>query len=177
MPEHHVPPSPADDKRLLFESVALPFMQRLYNVALHLTRDTDEAADVLQETYLRAYRTFDNFRPGTNTRAWLFTILYSVFINRRKKAEREVGPLPVEELEERYGLFVEASAGADDGLWDAEAWGQRWPREVEAALRALPEAFRSAVLLVDVQDLPYEEAAAVLRCPVEIGRASCRERV
>src|SRR5713226_4343675 len=141
-------------------------MQRLYNVALHLTRDTDEAADVLQETYLRAYRTFDNFRPGTNSRAWLFTILYSVFINRRKKAEREVGPLPVEELEERYGLFVEAPAGADDGLWDAEAWGQRWPREVEAALRALPEAFRSAVLLVDVQDLAYEEAAAVLKCPV-----------
>src|SRR5712692_11278720 len=103
-------PSDADDRRARFEALALPLLGPLYNTALHLTADPDDAADVVQETYLRAYRTFDNFRPGTNGKAWLFTILYSVFINRQKKAEREVGPLPVEELEERYGLFVEASA-------------------------------------------------------------------
>ena len=158
-----MPDSDADDKRLRFESLALPFMQRLYNTALHLTGDAEEAADVLQETYLRAYRTFDNFRPGTNCRAWLFTILYSVFINRRNRARREVGPLPVEELEQRYHLFVEAPL---DDSGDVDGWGKRWPREIEAALHALPEQFRAAVLMVDVEELSYEEAAATLGCPV-----------
>ncbi len=158
-----MPDSDADDKRLRFESLALPFMQRLYNTALHLTGDAEEAADVLQETYLRAYRTFDNFRPGTNCRAWLFTILYSVFINRRNRARREVGPLPVEELEQRYHLFVEAPL---DDSGDVDGWSKRWPREIEAALHALPEQFRAAVLMVDVEELSYEEAAATLGCPV-----------
>jgi len=158
-----MPDRDPDERRRQFEAIALPFTQALYNTALRLTSDPEDAADIVQETYLRAYRTFDNFRPGTNAKAWLFTILYSVFINRRKKARREVGPLPPEELEERYRLFVEAPAGEPG---DVEAWGARWPREIEAALRALPEAFRAAVLLVDVQELSYEEAAGVLGCPV-----------
>jgi RNA polymerase sigma-70 factor (ECF subfamily) len=152
-----------EERRRQFEAVALPFMQALYNTALRLTSDAEDAADSVQETYLRAFRTFDNFRPGTNAKAWLFTILYSVVINRRKKARREVGPLPVEELEARYRQFVEAQ-DADASELDLEV-GQ-WPREVESALRALPEAFRDAVLLVDVQELTYEEAAVVLGCPM-----------
>jgi RNA polymerase sigma-70 factor (ECF subfamily) len=155
--------SDPDERRRQFEAVALPFMQTLYNTGLRLTSNAEDAADVVQETYLRAYRTFDNFRPGTNAKAWLFTILYSVVINRREKARREVGPFPVEELEERYQLFVEAPAG---DLSDVEAWGARWPRDIEVALRALPEAFRDAVLLVDVQELSYEEAAGALGCPI-----------
>ena len=153
----------SDDRRRRFEATALPFMQRLYNTALRLTSDTQEAEDVVQDTYLRAFRTFDNFRPGTNARAWLFTVLYSVVINRRKKSRRDVGPLPVEELEERYRLVAEAPVGE---IGDVEAWGASWPKEIEAALRALPEAFRAVVLLVDVQELSYEEAAGVLDCPV-----------
>ena len=152
-----------DERARRFEVIALPCMRALYNTALRLTSEAEDAADIVQDTYLRAYRTFDNFVPGTNARAWLFTILYSVFINRRKKARREVGPLPPDQLEARYRLFVEAPSG-DPG--DVEAWGQRWPREIEAALGALPEAFRTAVLLVDVQELSYEEAAGVLGCPV-----------
>lgn len=152
-----------DERRRQFEAVALPFMQALYNTGLRLTSNAEDAADVVQETYLRAFRTFDNFRPGTNAKAWLFTILYSVVINRRDKARREVGPFPVEELEERFRLLVEAPA-SDPGDVDAQA--ARWPREIEAALRGLPEAFRDAVLLIDVQELSYEEAAAALGCPV-----------
>jgi RNA polymerase sigma-70 factor (ECF subfamily) len=152
-----------DERRARFESLALPFMQRLYNTALRLTSDPHEAEDVVQDTYLRAFRTFDNFRPGTNAKAWLFTVLYSVVINRRKKTRREVGPLPVDELEERYRLVAETPVG---DVGDVEAWGASWPKEIEAALRALPEAFRAVVLLVDVQELSYEEAAGVLDCPV-----------
>ncbi len=152
-----------DERARQFETIALPVMGALYNAALRLSSDPEDAADIVQDTFLRAYRTFDNFRPGTNAKAWLFTILYSVFINRRKKARREVGPLPVEELEQRYRLFMEAPAGE---LGEVEAWGMRWPNEIEAALRALPEGFRAAILLVDVQELSYEEAAAALGCPV-----------
>ncbi len=161
-----MPHSDADERQLRFELVALPFMRALYNTALRLTADTDDAADVLQETYLRAYRTFDNFRAGTNCKAWLFTILHSVIINWRLKARREVGPLSVKELEDRFRQFVEAPAGTEGAVGDVDARGPRWADEVEAALRALPEAFRSAVLLVDVQELSYEEAAAVLGCGV-----------
>ena len=153
----------SDDRRREFEAIALPLMQPLYNTALRLTADAPEAEDVVQDTYLRAFRTFKNFRPGTNAKAWLFTVLYSVVINRRKKASREAGPLPVEELEERYRLVAQSPVG---DVGDVEAWGASWPKEVEAALRALPEAFRAVVLLVDVQDMSYEEAAAVLACPV-----------
>lgn len=158
-----MPYSDPDERRRQFEASALPFMQALYNAALRLTADADDAADVVQETYLRAYRTFDNFTPGTNAKSWLFTILYSVFINRRKRTSREVGPLPVEELEERYRVFMDAP-GEDPG--EADASGLPWPAEVEAALRALPEMFRAAVILVDVQELSYEDAARVLDCPV-----------
>lgn len=155
---------PLDDRRRQFEALALPFMQRLYNAALRLTGDADDAADTLQDTYFRAYRTFDNFRPGTNARAWLFTILYSVLINRRKKRRREVGPFSAEELEQRFERYVEQPP--HDGVGQPEAWGAQWPGEVERALRALPETFRAAVLLVDVEELSYEEAAAALQCPV-----------
>ena len=156
-------PLAPDERARRFEDTALPFMQALYGTALRLTADPEEAADVLQETWLRAYRTFDNFRSGTNAKAWLFKILYSVWINRRAKARREVGPLPVDELERRYGLLVDATVEDSGAL---EAWGERWPREIESALRALPEVFRAAVLLVDVQQLSYEAAAAALDCPV-----------
>lgn len=153
-----------DERARQFEAVALPLMQRLYNAALHLTGDADEAADLVQDTYLRAHRTFDNFRAGTNARAWLFTILYSVLINRRRKRRREVGPLPPDELEQRFQRYVEQPS--HDAVGQAEAWGSHWPREIERALHGLPEMFRAAVLLVDVEELSYEEAAAALQCPV-----------
>lgn len=161
-----MPHGDPEDKRARFEALALPLMGVLYNTALRLTRASEDAADLVQETFLRAYRTFENFRPGTNGKAWLFTILYSVFVNRWKRARREAGPIPPDELEERFQRFVEVAPGADEEAGKTEAWGERWPPEVEAALRALPEAFRAAVLFVDVQELSYEEAAAVLRCPV-----------
>jgi RNA polymerase sigma-70 factor (ECF subfamily) len=156
-------------KRARFEAIALPLMTALYNVALRLVRHPEDAADVVQDTYFRAYRTFENFRPGTNARAWLFTILYSVVINRQKKAQREAQDVRVDEMEDRFAQFVDApgatrmpdAAGSDPAHIDhMEA------PEVEAALRTLPDAFRTAVLLVDVHEFSYEEAAAIVGCPV-----------
>ncbi len=153
-----------EDRRRRFEAVALPFMPALYGAALRLTGNEAAAADDVQETFLRAFRTFDNFRPGTNARAWLFTILYSVFINRQKKARREVQVASAEELEEKYRAFVESPLTESPSF--GAPWEQPMPREVEAALRSLPEAFRSAVLFVDVHELTYAEAAEALGCPI-----------
>jgi RNA polymerase sigma-70 factor (ECF subfamily) len=150
------------DRRARFEATALPCMRALYNTAVRLTHGSDEASDLVQETYLRAFRGFDSFVPGTNCKAWLFKILHSVFINRFRKAQREPAGVSIDDLEKRYQAWVEAggtaeASGAQAGFADSE---------VEQALRELPESFRSAVMLVDVEELSYEEAAAALDCPI-----------
>lgn len=111
----------------------------------------DDAADLVQETMLRAYRTFERFTPGTNCRAWLFTILYSVFLNHRaRRAPLLLSP-------ERIDAFAANTAEPTTGEWSPE---------VERALAGLPEAFRAVVVLVDVEGLSYEEASAAIGCPV-----------
>jgi len=149
-----------------FEAEALPFMSALYNKASHLTRRPEDASDLVQETYLRAYRTFSNFTQGTNCKAWLFTILYSIFINKYRKAQREPETVSIEELEETYHREL-ADPAWDDEFASLASLEQEWQGpEVRQALAKLPEEFRAAVLLVDVEQLTYEEAAVVLNCPV-----------
>jgi RNA polymerase sigma-70 factor (ECF subfamily) len=158
-----MPPAnpPSSDERRRFEAEALPFMKAVYNTALRLIRREEDARDLVQETYVRAYRTFDGFTPGTNCKAWLFTILYSIFVNKYRKEQREPAMVSIDELEEKFHHVLRAdspSQPAEHELWtDAE---------VEAALGELPESFRSAVLLVDVEELSYEEAAVALGCPL-----------
>ena len=149
-----------------FEAVALPFMNALYSKALHLTRRPEDAADLVQETYLRACRTFANFTEGTNGKAWLFTILYSIFINKYRKTQREPETVSMDEWEATH--YRELADPAWDGEFAALAGSeQEWEGpEIAGALGKLPEAFRAAALLVDVEQLTYEEAAAVLNCPV-----------
>ena len=156
----------SDTASARFEALALPFMSALYNKALHLTRRPEDAADLVQETYLRACRTFANFVEGTNGKAWLFTILYSIFINKYRKAQREPETVSIDELEGTY--HRELADPAWDGEFDALAGLEKeWQGpEISQALGKLPEEFRAAVLLVDVEQLTYEEAAGVLNCPV-----------
>ena len=151
----------AGDRRARFEAEALPCLRSVHYAALHLSRQPDDARDLVQETLLRAYRTFDSFTPGTNAKAWLLKILYSVFANRYRKARREPPVLPLDEVEAQFERLL-ARRGADPSLGD---WGsQPGPTgsEVERALAGLPEPYRDVVLLVDVQELTYEEAAAAL---------------
>jgi RNA polymerase sigma-70 factor, ECF subfamily len=149
-----------------FEAAALPFMDALYYQALRLTRRPEDAGDIVQETYLRAYRTFSSFKEGTNCKAWLFTILYSIFVNKYRKQQREPDTISIEELEEVFHRTLV------DGAWETNfaaltrsEFDCQEP-EINHALAKLPEDFRSAVLLVDVQGFTYEEAAAALGCPV-----------
>lgn len=148
-----------DEKRSEFEAVALPLMSVVFNRALNLTRRPDVAADLVQETYLRAYRTFGNFAPGTNAKAWLLTILYSVFVSRHRRELRQPNALALEDADRAYAdLAPHRPVTTDSRLWASE--------EVHAALEKLPEDFRAVLLMVDVDELSYEEAAAALQCPV-----------
>lgn len=146
--------SDPETKRARFEAAALPFTGRLYSAARRLTGSDDDAADLVQDTFLRAYRTFENFRPGTNIRAWLFTILYSIFFNERTR-RRPTLLSPAQ---------LDTVAAAEREL--APPGDSPWSAEVERALARLPGVFRAAVLLVDVEELSYEEAAAAAGCLV-----------
>ncbi len=152
----------AEDKRDQFEALALPFTKSIYNTALRLTHRPEDASDLVQETCLRAYRTFSNFTPGTNCKAWLFTIMYSVFVNRYRKEQREPKSVSIEELEEKFHRSLAAAE------WDSHLAPNpgEMGTEVDRALNQLPESFRLTVLLVDVEEMTYEEAAAILNCPV-----------
>ena len=159
-----MPPSLSDETQMTaahFESAALPFMGTLYHKALVLTRRHEDASDLVQETYLRAFRNFSSFAEGTNCKAWLFTIQYSIFVNKYRKAQREPELLSIDEMDESFHRAIE------DTSWENDFAVLDWKEpEVDAALGKLPEGFRAAVLLVDVEELSYEEAAVVLDCPV-----------
>lgn len=135
-----------------FESEALVHLRALYRTAYRMTRNAADAEDLVQETCLRAYRAFDSYTPGTNIRAWLYTILYRVRTDAFRKAGRS--PQTVELADE--GPAVPPPQ-------DALAGGQE---HLERALAALPEPFHTAVVLRDLEELSYDEIAQVLRVPI-----------
>jgi RNA polymerase sigma-70 factor (ECF subfamily) len=149
-------------KREEFAQWALPHMDQVYTASLYLTRNRDEADDLLQETYLRAYRFWHQFTPGTNCKAWLMTILHNNFKNRYRDRYREQQAV---EFDEALHEPAEA-AGAAPNDPETLVLSQILDGEVESALKRLPLEFLEAVVLVDVQELTYEEAAAVFGCPI-----------
>lgn len=149
--------------RAEFEDWALPVAPALYRTAHRLSRRPEDAKDLVQETFLRAYRTFGQFQPGTNVRAWLFTILHSILSNEWRRRRRAPEEVPLEIVEERFVSALRA-AGADAESALLQRLGAS--PEIESALRSLPEDYRAAILLVDVEELNYEEAAEILSCPV-----------
>ena len=144
----------------------MPFMDALYHKALVLTRTPEDAGDLVQETFLRAFKNFSSYTGGTNCKAWLFTIQYSIFVNKYRKAQREPDLVSFDELETGFERLL------TDEQWPGVCTAFAEPSvdwsapEVGGALTELPEIFRTAVLLVDVEGLTYEEAAGVVDCPV-----------
>lgn len=148
-----------------FEALLHPELRLLHATARRLAPRPEDAADLVQETCLRAFRTFERFDAGSDARAWLLTILWSVHANRRRyEASRRV--VSIEEMEARLPSgFQPVDPTAELSLLrDADPKG--WGDEVDTALRELPEDHRAPVLLVDVADLSYEAAAAILDCPI-----------
>jgi RNA polymerase sigma-70 factor (ECF subfamily) len=171
------------DRRKRFEDEALPHLDALYSMAIRLARNPDDANDLLQETVLRAYRFFHQFESGTNCRAWMLTILFNNFRNGYRKSTREQPASSADEFErkvEAESLRIDPAGSNPEALLA----GQGMEGEVETALASLPEEFRQAVLLVDVEELSYQEVSGVLnvaigtiKSRVSRGRAMLRERL
>jgi RNA polymerase sigma-70 factor (ECF subfamily) len=150
----------------VFATSAMQFAPQLYNAALRMTRNRADAEDLVQETYLRAYRSYATFEEGTNLRAWLFRILTNTFINayrakQRRPQETDLGDMEDLYLYRRIGQVNPASVSAEDQLLDLFT-----DDEVKAALEELPEAFRLPVLLADVEEFSYKEIAEMLDIPI-----------
>ncbi len=142
------------------------FMSSLYSTALRLTNNRADAEDLVQETYLRAYRSYDSFTAGTNLRAWLFRILTNAHINRYRARKRRPEETEFDDLEDFYLYRRLHSPGgigrsAEDELMDLFSEG-----EVVAAMDALPDSYRTAVLLADVEGFAYKEIAEILDVPI-----------
>jgi RNA polymerase sigma-70 factor, ECF subfamily len=146
-----------------FTSEALALLDSLYGTALRLARNPDAAQDLVQDTYLKAFRARDRFAHGTNLKAWLFTILHNTWRNRRRDHARsrvEFDSDAVEQAGETSGV-VSPAESPETLLLRAS-----FDAELQAALDALPDAFRDAVWLRDVEELSYQEIAEVLAVPI-----------
>jgi RNA polymerase sigma-70 factor, ECF subfamily len=149
-----------------FERDVLPMLPNLYGAALRLTRNPTDAEDLVQDTYLRAFRGFAGFREGTNLKAWLYRILTNSYINTYRKKQREPriveGPDDVEE----WYLFDRLGARSVEESAESEVLDSIPDEDVKRALESLPENFRMAVLLADVEGFSYREIAEITDVPI-----------
>lgn len=152
----------AIDRQQNFHEIALRWLPDVTRFAQSLTRDETAAEDLVQETYLRAWRHWDTFKPGSEARAWLFTIARNAW---RKRAPREARLVAVEEETLQALSDAEYPLGATSDMTRALAATDLGPA-IARAIQALPDAFREVVQLVELQELPYAEAALVLDIPV-----------
>ena len=159
--------APPDDPALRerFEREVLPLLPNLYSAALRMTRNPADAEDLVQETYLRAYRGFSGFEEGTNLRAWMYRILTNTFINTYRKKQREPVTVQEDDLDEWY-LFDRLGESGVEPSAEAEVIRSMPDEDVQKALEALPEGFRLAVLLADVEGFSYKEIAEILGIPI-----------
>lgn len=150
-----------------FENQAMEFMPALFTAAMRMTRNAADAEDLVQETYLRAYRSFGTFSEGTNLRAWLYRILTNTFINSYRAKKRRPEESDVEDIED---LYLYKRVGAAQGELGKSAEDELLEHftddQVKDAIEALPEQFRLAVLMADVEGFSYKEMAEILEVPI-----------
>jgi RNA polymerase sigma-70 factor (ECF subfamily) len=156
----------AQERAERFERDAMPFMDQLYGAAMRMTKNPTDAEDLVQETYLKAFGAFDSFTEGTNLKAWLFRILTNTYINIYRKKQRQPYQSTTDELTD--GQLHEAESHTPRGLRSAEteALDRLADSDVVEALAAIPEDFRLAVYLADVEGFPYKEIAEIMGTPV-----------
>jgi RNA polymerase sigma-70 factor (ECF subfamily) len=152
--------------RNAFAADAMQYTPQLYSAALRMTRNSADAEDLVQETFLRAYRSFATFRENTNLRAWLFRILTNTFINTYRAKQRRPQETELADVEDLYmyrrlDTLNQAARSAEDQLFDLFT-----DDEVKAALEELPYNFRIPVLLADVEEFSYKEIAEMLDIPI-----------
>jgi RNA polymerase sigma-70 factor, ECF subfamily len=151
--------------RVRFEEEALELSDQVYRVARRLVGSREEAEDLVQETYARAFRSWRSFSPGTNLRAWLLRILTNLNIDRGRKQQRTPDTQPLEEGD--YFLYNRLEESSRESEGEQEAIVNRLSQDdVVSALSAVPHDFRDVVVLVDIGDFTYDDAAQILDIPI-----------
>lgn len=147
-----------------FEREAVPHMDALYNYALKMTGDSDDASDLIQETYLKAFRFFDKFEKGTNCKAWLFRIMKNTYINTYRKNTKEPDKVDYDEVENFYENIK--ASNTDSSHLEKDIYDNLLDDELSGAITSLPEDFRTVVILADIEGFTYEEIADFIDVPV-----------
>ncbi len=147
-----------------FEREALPHMDALYNFALRMTGDSDDANDLVQDTFLKAFRFFDKFEKGTNCKAWLFRIMKNTFINTYRKKTKEPDKVDYEEVENFYENIKASST--DSAHLEKEIYDNLLDDDISSAIASLPDDFKTVIILSDIEGFTYDEIADFTDCPV-----------
>jgi RNA polymerase sigma-70 factor (ECF subfamily) len=151
--------------RVRFEEEALALADQVYRVARRLVTTREEAEDLVQETYARAFRSWQSFTPGTNLRAWLFRILTNLNVDRARRRQRAPDTQPLEESD--YYLANKLASAAGEEVLEQDQVVERLSQDsVVHALSSIPPQFRDVVVLVDIGDFSYADAAQILDIPV-----------
>ncbi len=147
-----------------FEKEMMPYMDMLYSYAYYLSGDREQANDILQDTYLKAFRFYDKFERGTNAKAWLYRIMKNTYINEYRRTHR----LPeIVEYDEHLSSSKMTRAGnPPSGDLRAMLETQTFDDDIAGAIAALPDKFKSVIVLRDIEELPYEEIAETLEIPI-----------
>ena len=160
------PAQDAQDTRALFESQAIPFMDQLYAAAMRMTRNPADASDLVQETFVKAFAAFGQFQQGTNLKAWLYRILTNTFINLYRKNQRNPYQGTIDDLEDWQLGNAQSATATTTRSAEAEAIDHLPDSAVKDALQSIPEDFRLAVYLADVEGFSYQEIADIMKTPV-----------
>ncbi|HAB50682.1 MAG: RNA polymerase subunit sigma [Ignavibacteria bacterium RIFOXYB2_FULL_35_12] len=147
-----------------FELEALPHLDALYNFALRMTGDGDDANDLVQDTFLKAFRFFDKFEKGTNCKAWLFRIMKNTFINTYRKKSKEPDKVDYEDVENFYQNVKPSST--DSTHLEKEIYDNLFDDDISLALASLPDDFKTVIILSDIEGFTYDEIADFIDCPV-----------
>lgn len=153
-----------DTKYTDFENEALPHMDALYNFALRMTGNSDDADDLVQETFLKAFRFFDKFEMGTNCKAWLFRILKNSYINDYRKQTKEPDKVDYDDVQNFYENIKASDIKSQH--YEEDAFCRLMEDDISNALSLLPEDFRTVIILSDIEGFTYEEIAEFVDCPI-----------